>query len=69
MHDTSDPWGTIDDFQQYSGDYSEYPPEIDRTKRGLWAAVEDFLVRHPEWKLRERRLNCHGLTTLERIAN
>jgi hypothetical protein len=67
MHDTSDPWGFIDDFQQYYGDYSEYPPEYDRSKKGLWAAVEDFLLRHPEWKLRERRTNCHGLTTLERV--
>ena len=65
MHDTSAPWGTEDD-DAYRGDYSEYPAWIDRTKRGLWVAVEDFLVRHPEWKLKERRLNCHGLTILER---
>ena len=34
--------------------------------RGLWPAVEDFLVAHPEWTIAERRTNCHGLTVLER---
>ena len=68
MHDTSDPWGTIDDCE-YHGDYSEYPLHFDRKKRGLWAAVVDFLAIHPEWRLKERRLNNHGFTTLERISN
>lgn len=66
MHDTSAPWGEIDDTE-YKGDYSEYPAHFDRTKRGLWAAVEDFLSRHPEWSLHERRLNNHGFTILKRI--
>lgn len=65
MHDTSDPWGEVDDWA-YNGDYSEYPAHFDRTKRGLWAAVVDFLENHPEWMLKERRLNCHGLTVLKR---
>jgi|SRR3989344_269579 len=65
MHDTSEPWGDTDDTQ-YTGDYSEYPPKIDRTKRGLWLAVEDFLQRHPEWHLMERRFNNHGFTILKR---
>lgn len=68
MHDTSEPWGYIVDYQQYHGDYSEYPAEYSRTRVGLWAAVEDFLERHPEWELHERRLNCHGLTILRRKA-
>lgn len=66
MHDTSAPWGNQDD-SSYRGDYSEYPAEYDRTKRGLWPAVEDFLARHPEWKLKERRFNNHGFTVLERV--
>ena len=65
MHDTSDPWGGLDD-SEYRGDYSEYPQSFDRQKRGLWIAVEDFLVRHPEWMLCERRLNNHGFTVLKR---
>lgn len=66
MHDTSAPWGEEDDTT-YHGNYSEYPPHINRTKRGLWAAVVDFLATHPEWNLKERRLNCHGFTVLERV--
>ncbi len=67
MHDTSAPWGTVDD-SSYNGNYSEYPAFIDRNKRGLWPAVEDFLARHPEWTLHERRFNNHGLTVLKRVA-
>ena len=66
MHDTSDPWGTLDDTE-YKGNYSEYPAEYDRNKRGLWAAVEDFLARHPEWVLHERKFNCYGFTVLRRV--
>ena len=66
MHDTSAPWGNCDD-SSYSGNYSEYPAHYDRSKRGLWPAVSDFLERHPEWRLLERRTNNHGFTILERI--
>ncbi len=65
MHDTSEPWGDVND-PGYTGDYSEYPVQIDRTKSGLWTAVEDFLTRHPEWTLLERRYNNHGFTVLKR---
>lgn len=65
LHDTSEPWGNTDDWE-YKGDYSEYPAHFDRTKRGLWAAVVDFLQNHPEWMLKERRLNNHGFTVLQR---
>lgn len=65
MHDTSAPWGDTDDYG-YHGNYSEYPAHIDRNKRGLWPAVVDFLERHPEWTLHDRRLNNHGLTILKR---
>ncbi len=68
MHDTSAPWGNIED-STYHGNYSEYPAEYDRSKRGLWPAVEDFLKRHPEWTLQERRFNNHGFTILRRISN
>ena len=65
MHDTSPPWESVDD-SEYHGDFSEYPDYIDKNKRGLWLAVEDFLQRHPEWKLAARYINCHGFTILER---
>jgi len=67
MHDTSEPWGDTDD-SQYFGNYSEYPKGIDRSKRGLWLAVVDFLSRHPEWKLEARHLNNHGFTILKRVS-
>ncbi len=66
MHDTSAPWGLVDD-DQYHGDYSEYDPSYDRTKRGLWPAVYDFLQRHPEWTLYKRLFNNHGFTVLKRV--
>lgn len=67
MHDTSPPWGYCDDAE-YAGDYSEYPATIDRNKRGLWQAVEDFLERHPDWSLYERYYNNHGFTILKRTS-
>ena len=68
MHDTSEPWGNRDG-DDYFGDYSEYPVHYDRNKRGLWPAIEDFLQRHPEWYLYERRFNNHGFTILRRIGS
>lgn len=65
MHDTSAPWGNQDDTD-YHGNYSEYPNHIDRNKRGLWPAVEDFLSTHPEWSLHQRYFNNHGFTILKR---
>jgi hypothetical protein len=66
MHDTSHPWGTRND-SMYHGDYSEYPAHFDKTKKGLWPAVEDFLRNHPEWTLHKRYFNNHGLTILRRV--
>ncbi len=44
--------------------------EMDQTYtgRGLWPAIEEFLAECPEWSVRERFTNCHGLTVLERRA-
>jgi hypothetical protein len=63
LHDTSEPWGTSDEAKT---DYSKYPSYVDVSKRGLWSAVEDFLVDHPEWSVRERHTYNHGMTVLER---
>lgn len=68
MHDTSDPWGSRDD-DVYYGNYSEYPPHINRMKRGLWEAVSDFLNSHPEWVVQERYFNNNGFTVLKRISD
>lgn len=34
--------------------------------RGIWPAVEEFLIKHPEFYLREKFTNNNGLTILER---
>lgn len=65
FHDSSGPWERTDDFA-YSGDYSEYPAHYDSSKRGVWTAIEDFLVMHPEWRLKKRYTNNFGFTILER---
>lgn len=33
---------------------------------GIWAAIQEFLESHPEWRLAERYENNNGLTILER---
>lgn len=35
--------------------------------KGIWPAVEEFLLEHPEWILKERKSNNNGLTILERV--
>lgn len=67
MHDTSEPWGNQDEGTY--GEQKECPSWVDRTRHGLWPAVEDFLIRHPEWKLKERHFNNHGFTVLERSGS
>jgi len=36
--------------------------------RGIWPAVTEFLVAHPEWTLERRLTNNNGLTVLSRTA-
>ena len=67
LHDTSWPWGVMDDFV-YSGNRSEYPEWVNKTKRGIWPAITDFLQLHQtEWYIRLRRTNNNGFTVLERV--
>lgn len=45
------------------------PKELDvytEEKRGLWAAVEEFLENNNDWTLKERFTNNNGLTVLEK---
>ena len=69
MHDTSPPWGYVDENQQALNREieSRYPPHINRTKRGLWTAVEDFLGQHSEWQLVERQTESPGYTIIKRL--
>lgn len=41
---------------------------IEEITKGLWPAVEEFLISHPEWKLEHRYTNNNGLTILSRIS-
>lgn len=41
-------------------------PEHEITK-GLWPAVEEFLVENKQWQLEKHLTNCNGLTILKRI--
>lgn len=38
------------------------------TGRGLWPAIEEFLLANPEWKILQRYTHCHGLTILVRVS-
>lgn len=68
MHDTSDPYGSQDESNPNSRELPQCSTvSIDPSKHGLWPAVVDFLERHPEWSLKRRYLNCHGLTILQRV--
>jgi hypothetical protein len=51
MHDTT----TFGEVDQFGG------------TPGLWEAVREHLEARPEWKIRDRFTNCHGLTVLERV--
>lgn len=44
-----------------------YPVPAGFTHRGIWPAIEEFLVEHPEWRLLERYTHNNGLTILERV--
>ena len=39
---------------------------IEEIKKGLWPAITDFLLSNPEWYIKERFTNNHGLTILAR---
>ena len=40
---------------------------VSEIEKGLWPAIEEFLAKHSEWKLKERFTNNNGLTILQRI--
>jgi hypothetical protein len=53
-------WNTVKQAAE-----SGYPEEEIRC--GLGKAVDEFLIEHPEWKLKAHYTNNNGLTVLERI--
>lgn len=41
---------------------------VEEISKGLHPAINEFLDTHPEFKLKQRFLNCNGLTILERVS-
>lgn len=41
--------------------------KVEDINKGLQPAIDEFLIDHPEWKIKEIFTNCNGLTILERI--
>ena len=39
---------------------------VEEIKKGIWPAIEEFLLEHKEWSLKKRYLNNNGLTILEK---
>lgn len=70
LHDTTiDEWfgeslRAQDNIQEQSRQ-SGFP--INEICCGLWPAVKEFLVAHPEWVLHERFTNNNGLTILRNV--
>ena len=70
MHDTTvDEWAgeTIRCRWNPKEQSRETGIPIHEITKGLWPAIREFLQEHPEWTLRERYNNNHGLTILERV--
>ncbi len=78
VHDTNQPYGFKDEdtiaeenpviYKRNLPNNTRYASWIDREKQGLWAAIEDFLLRHNEWSLMKRIAEGTGLTVLKRIG-
>jgi hypothetical protein len=69
MHDTTvDEWlgESIRDNHDVNkqSQWSGFP--VEEINRGLWPAIEEFLVANPNWVLHERFTNNNGLTVLRR---
>ena len=70
MHDTTvDEWigESIRDNLNIEEQSQSSGIPIDEIKRGLWPAIDEFLIQHPEWILEKRYTNNNGLTILRRI--
>lgn len=71
LHDTTvDEWQgeTIRNGWDASTQSRETGIPVDEIRKGLWPAVAEFLLQHPEWKIRERFVNNNGLTVLARTS-
>lgn len=59
FHDTT--------LYESTDEYNSYTYEIiNGDKKGLWPAIQEFLLQNPEWQVCERKTNNNGLTVLKR---
>ena len=69
MHDTTvDEWlgETIRNGWNAAEQSKQTGIPVDEITKGLWPAIEEFLMEHPEWLLEKRYTNNNGLTILKR---
>lgn len=69
MHDTTvDEWHgeTIRNRWNAEQQSIQHGIPVNEINRGLWPAIEEFLVEHPEWKIEKRYTNNNGLTILSK---
>ena len=72
MHDTTvDEW--YGEAMRYNSDANQLSQSTgipaDEINKGLWPAIEEFLVANPNWVLHERFTNNNGLTVLRRVRD
>jgi hypothetical protein len=70
MHDTTvDEW--LGESIRLSLNFEEQSVStgipVEEIIKGLWYAINEFLVQHPEWVLEKRYINNNGLTILRRV--
>lgn len=66
LHDTVT-YGTQDEKPYQYGVVSEQLTGLQRSREGLWMALEDFLEANTDWIIKEHYENNNGLTILERV--
>jgi hypothetical protein len=69
LHDTTvDEWQgeTIRNGWNAKQQSKETAIPIDEINKGLWPAVEEFLLQNKDWQIKERFINNNGLTVLEK---
>jgi hypothetical protein len=70
MHDTTvDEWDgeTIRIGWNAEQQSKETGIPVNEINKGLWPAIEEFLVANKNWKIKERFRNNNGLTILEKL--
>ena len=66
LHDTVT-YGTRDESPYDNAEVSTYLDGLQRSREGLWMALEDFLEGNVDWKLDIHYENNNGLTVLKRM--